>query len=157
MYQQERRHTKAVGDYVQRFMQDQGPLGPHPKHYAGGWIEVVCGSMFSGKTEELIRRIRRAQIARQKVQVFKPVIDVRYAAGQVASHNGALYSALPVGNSSEIKTLIEPDTTLVLVARLAPVLLNRVQDFRSRDLVMLQVVYRFVDVAVVALILSALT
>ena len=82
-----------MGDYVQRFMQDQGPLGPHPKHYAGGWIEVVCGSMFSGKTEELIRRVRRAQIAHQKVQVFKPIIDVRYVAGQVASHNGALYSA----------------------------------------------------------------
>src|SRR6266496_1724353 len=61
-----------VGDYVQRFMQDQGPLGPHPKHYAGGWIEVICGSMFSGKTEELIRRVKRAQIARQNVQVFKP-------------------------------------------------------------------------------------
>ena len=104
-----------MGDYVQRFMQDQGPLGPHPKHYAGGWIEVVCGSMFSGKTEELIRRVRRAQIARQKVQVFKPVIDVRYAAGQVASHNGALHTALPVGDSAEIKKQIEPDTTLVAI------------------------------------------
>src|SRR5436309_15800383 len=96
----------TVGDYVQRFMQDQGPLGPHPKHYAGGWIEVICGSMFSGKTEELIRRVRRAQIAHQKVQVFKPIIDVRYVAGQVASHNGALHSALPVDNSTDIKSLI---------------------------------------------------
>ena len=85
-----------VGDYVQRFMENQGPLGPHPKHYAGGWIEVICGSMFSGKTEELIRRVKRAQIARQKVQVFKPAIDARYAAGQVASHNGVLHAALPV-------------------------------------------------------------
>ena len=104
-----------MGDYVQRFMQDQGPLGPHPKHYAGGWIEVVCGSMFSGKTEELIRRIRRAQIARQKVQVFKPHIDTRYASGQVASHNGALYTAEQVAHSSEIEPLIKPDTTVVAI------------------------------------------
>ena len=83
-------------DYVQRFMENQGPLGPHPKHYAGGWIEVICGSMFSGKTEELIRRVKRAQIAHQKVQVFKPSIDVRYSTGQVASHNGALHSAVTV-------------------------------------------------------------
>jgi len=104
-----------MGDYVQRFMQDQGPLGPHPRHYTGGWIEVICGSMFSGKTEELIRRIRRAQIARQNVQVFKPQIDLRYAAGQVASHNGALYSAVPVTDSSEIEPLIKPDTTVVAI------------------------------------------
>ena len=56
--------------------------------YSGGWIEVVCGSMFSGKTEELIRRIRRARIAKQQVQVFKPALDNRYHAEQVASHNG---------------------------------------------------------------------
>ena len=104
-----------MGDYVQRFMENQGPLGPHPKHYAGGWIEVVCGSMFSGKTEELIRRIRRAQIARQRVQVFKPIIDVRYAAGQVASHNGALHAAVPVNGSSQIGPLIEPDTNVVAI------------------------------------------
>src|SRR5438309_2245066 len=94
-------------------MQDQGPLGPHPKHYTGGWIEVICGSMFSGKTEELIRRVRRAQIARQKVQVFKPLVDTRYSTGQVASHNGALYSAVPVKDSAELETLLEPDTNVV--------------------------------------------
>src|SRR5437868_14050549 len=108
VYQPRKAAWKAVGDYVQRFMQDQGPLGPHPKHYAGGWIEVVCGSMFSGKTEELIRRVRRAQIARQKLQVFKPVIDERYSAGQVASHNGALQSDVPFNGFSEIKQLHEP-------------------------------------------------
>ncbi len=97
---------------MQRFMQDQGPLGPHPKHYAGGWIEVVCGSMFSGKTEELIRRVKRAQIARQKIQVFKPQIDTRYSAGQVASHGGALHDAIPVVSSSEIKPLIKPASTV---------------------------------------------
>lgn len=104
-----------MGDYVQRFMQDQGPLGPHPKHYAGGWVELICGSMFSGKTEELIRRVRRAQIARQKVQVFKPMLDTRYAQAQVASHNGALYSAVPVSESSDIEPLIDEDTTLVAI------------------------------------------
>jgi thymidine kinase len=53
-----------------------------------GWIEVICGSMFSGKTEELIRRLRRAEIARQRVQVFKPAVDTRYAHKAIASHNG---------------------------------------------------------------------
>jgi len=104
-----------VGDYVQRFMQDQGPLGPHPKHHTGGWIEVVCGSMFSGKTEELIRRVKRAQIARQKVQVFKPRIDTRYSNGQVASHNGVLHAALPVDGSEGMATLIQPDTNVVAI------------------------------------------
>lgn len=60
----------------------------HMQHDGIGWIEVICGSMFSGKTEELIRRVVRAQIARRKVRIFKPVIDVRYAADQVVSHNG---------------------------------------------------------------------
>jgi thymidine kinase len=96
-------------------MQDQGPLGPHPKYYAGGWIEVICGSMFSGKTEELIRRVKRAQIARQKVQVFKPHIDTRYSAGQVASHNGVLHSAVAVESSADIEPQIKPDTTVVAI------------------------------------------
>src|SRR5687768_8147757 len=96
-------------------MQDQGPLGPHPKHTTGGWIEVICGSMFSGKTEELIRRVKRAQIARQKVQVFKPIIDARYSKGQVASHNGVLHAAVPVNDAEEMAALIEPDTTVVAI------------------------------------------
>jgi thymidine kinase len=69
--------------------------------------------MFSGKTEELIRRVRRAQIARQKVQVFKPTIDTRYAEREVASHNGMQLEAVPVGNMSELQELIEPDATVV--------------------------------------------
>ena len=64
------------------------------KHTHGS-IEVVCGSMFSGKTDELIRRIVRAKIAKQKVQVFKPAIDVRYAVEKVTSHAGANYDAIP--------------------------------------------------------------
>ncbi len=102
-------------DYVQRFMQDQGPLGPHPKHLTGGWIEVICGSMFSGKTEELIRRIKRTQIARQKVQVFKPLIDTRYTSGQVASHSGLLHAAIAVEDSFAVETRVDPDTNVVAI------------------------------------------
>jgi len=82
------------------------------KHMHGS-IEVVCGSMFSGKTDELIRRLRRAVIARQKVQVFKPAIDLRYAAEKVTSHAGADFSASPVQNAAEILPAIAPDTTVV--------------------------------------------
>ena len=67
--------------------------------HSKGRIEIICGSMFSGKTEELIRRLRRAQIARQQVQVFKPVIDNRYHAEKVTSHNGADFQAQPVASS----------------------------------------------------------
>ena len=80
---------------------------------SSGWIEVVCGSMFSGKTEELIRRVRRAQIARQKVQVFKPAIDTRYDEWEVASHNGMQAEAVPVESTAQLRALIEPDTTVV--------------------------------------------
>lgn len=82
------------------------------KHKTGS-IEVVCGSMFSGKTDELIRRLRRAVIARQKVQVFKPSIDVRYAVEKVTSHAGADFEAIPVRNSDEIAGKLEADTTVV--------------------------------------------
>jgi len=78
-----------------------------------GWIEVICGSMFCGKTEELIRRVRRAQIARQKVQVFKPAIDTRYADREVTSHNGLQVEAVPVADTAQVRTLLEPDTTVV--------------------------------------------
>lgn len=80
-----------------------------------GWIEVVCGSMFSGKTEELIRRVRRAQIARQKVQVFKPAIDDRYGVEKITSHNGLHAEAIPVAEARTILDLIEPDTDVVAI------------------------------------------
>ena len=67
-----------------------------------GWIEVICGSMFSGKTEELIRRLRRAQIARQHVAIFKPMIDTRYSNGHIVSHNGASLPSVTVQNAAEI-------------------------------------------------------
>jgi thymidine kinase len=78
-----------------------------------GSIEVICGSMFSGKTDELIRRMVRATIAKQKVQVFKPAIDVRYAVEKVTSHAGSDYDAMPVQKAAEIREKIEPDTTVV--------------------------------------------
>ncbi|GAB1421482.1 thymidine kinase [Anaerolineales bacterium] len=78
-----------------------------------GRIELVCGSMFSGKTEELIRRVRRAIIAKQKIQVFKPGMDHRYGITVVASHNGQEVEAVPVNSSSEIIGLLRDDTTVV--------------------------------------------
>lgn len=82
-------------------------------HAEVGWIEVICGPMFSGKSEELIRRLRRAQIARQRVQVFKPAIDVRYAEGQIVSHSRAALDAQPVGSSAELARAIRGDTRVV--------------------------------------------
>ena len=67
-----------------------------------GWIEVVCGSMFSGKTEELIRRLKRVEFAQQKLLLFKPAIDNRYHEEQVVSHQGSSLEAIPVKNSDEI-------------------------------------------------------
>jgi thymidine kinase len=84
------------------------------KHDTGS-IEVITGSMFSGKTDELIRRLRRATIARQKVQVFKPVIDNRYAVEKVTSHAGSDYEAIPIRHASEIITCLEPATTVVAI------------------------------------------
>jgi thymidine kinase len=81
-------------------------------HHSGS-VEVVCGSMFSGKTDELIRRLRRATIARQQVQVFKPVIDDRYAVEKVTSHAGSAFDAMPISKSAEIMNRLDPSTTVV--------------------------------------------
>ena len=83
--------------------------------HKNGSVEVITGSMFSGKTDELIRRLRRATIARQKVQVFKPAIDVRYAAEKVTSHAGTAYDAKPVQFAREIMDYLEEDTTVVAI------------------------------------------
>ena len=82
------------------------------KHHTGS-IEVITGSMFCGKTDELIRRLRRATIARQKVQVFKPIIDNRYSIEKVTSHAGSEYAALPIQHASEILERLDPETTVV--------------------------------------------
>ena len=80
-----------------------------------GSVEVICGSMFSGKTDELIRRLIRATIAKQKVQVFKPAIDVRYAVEKVTSHAGANYDAIPVEKAADIRAKLDADTTVVAI------------------------------------------
>jgi thymidine kinase len=70
-----------------------------------GWVEVICGSMFSGKTEELIRRLRRAQFAKQKVEIFKPAVDTRYHEIKVVSHTGTEVHSTPVPSSANILLL----------------------------------------------------
>jgi thymidine kinase len=80
-----------------------------------GWIEVICGSMFSGKTEELIRRIRRAQIAKQRIQVFSHRLDTRYGDSQVASHSGANWEALPAQSADLILERVDPQVTVVAI------------------------------------------
>lgn len=80
---------------------------------SGGWIEVICGSMFSGKTEELIRRIKRAAIAKQAVQVFKPSIDTRYTVEQVASHSGIYFKAEPVSDVGAIRGLLDVNAEVI--------------------------------------------
>jgi thymidine kinase len=78
-----------------------------------GWIEVIVGPMFSGKSEELIRRLRRAEIARQRVQIFKPVIDQRYAANEIVSHSGLGIASDLVREAAEILHKVEPRTEVV--------------------------------------------
>lgn len=81
-----------------------------------GWIEVITGVMFSGKSEELMRRARRAIIARKRVQVFKSHLDDRYGtAGQVRSHDGSALDAEPVANALEIARKLRPDTQVVAI------------------------------------------
>src|ERR1700749_1762702 len=78
-----------------------------------GWIEVVCGPMFSGKSEELIRRLRRAEIARQRVQIFKPAIDQRYAGNQIVSHDDGRIHAECVSNAMDVQAKLEPRTEVI--------------------------------------------
>ncbi len=84
------------------FLEQTGPSG-HRK----GWIEVICGSMFSGKTEELIRRLRRAEFAQQEVEIFKPAIDTRYDEEEVVSHDKNSIRSTPVPSSANILILAE--------------------------------------------------
>jgi thymidine kinase len=84
------------------------------KHHAGR-IEVICGSMFCGKTEELIRRVRRAAIAKQQIQVFKPQIDDRYSIEHVSSHTGQNIEARPIAESNQILEFLDDATTVVAV------------------------------------------
>src|SRR5438105_7792539 len=78
-----------------------------------GWIEVITGSMFSGKSEELIRRLRRAQIARQKVQIFKPLLDDRFSEDHIVSHSDMRIASRAVRNSDELVRVVDDDTEVV--------------------------------------------
>jgi thymidine kinase len=79
-----------------------------------GWIEVICGSMFSGKTEELIRRLNRARIAKQRVEIFKPIIDNRYSAEDVVSHNETTIRSTPVDTAANI-ILLSGDVDVIAI------------------------------------------
>ncbi|GMV78070.1 MAG: thymidine kinase [Chitinophagaceae bacterium] len=87
-------------------------IEPNFKGERRGWIEVICGSMFSGKTEELIRRLKRAKIANLKVEIFKPGIDVRYDETKVVSHDANAIQSTPVDNSQKI-LLLSQDVDVV--------------------------------------------
>lgn len=80
-----------------------------------GWIELICGSMFSGKTEELIRRIRRAEYAKQKVLVFKPAMDDRYDENNIVSHSNMQAPSIPINEASEIYAHLQEDTQIIAI------------------------------------------
>jgi thymidine kinase len=82
-------------------------IEPNIKGERRGWIEVICGSMFSGKTEELIRRLKRARIANLKVEIFKPAVDVRYDEVQIVSHDENAIHSTPIDNSQKILLMAE--------------------------------------------------
>ena len=88
-------------------------LEPRFRGQRSGWIEVICGSMFSGKTEELIRRLKRAKIANQKVELFKPDRDARYDKSKVVSHDDNHMTSLPVAESVDILTSVSPEPSVV--------------------------------------------
>jgi thymidine kinase len=77
----------------------------HAHNRRSGWIEVVCGSMFSGKTEELIRRLRRAQIANQRIRIFKPSVDRRYSETDIVSHDQKAFPSIPVAHAADMLAL----------------------------------------------------
>ncbi len=85
----------------------------HHSRVATGWIEVISGSMFSGKSEELIRRLRRAKIARQKVQVFKPEVDSRFSDDHIVSHSEMRHESAISRNAAEVLAKVDPDTEVV--------------------------------------------
>jgi thymidine kinase len=85
----------------------------HHSRVTTGWIEVIAGSMFSGKSEELIRRLRRAKIARQKVQVFKPEVDSRFSNDQIVSHSEMRHESAISRNAAEVLAKVDPDTEVV--------------------------------------------
>ena len=114
-------------------------LSQHGDHL--GWIEVICGSMFSGKSEELIRRLRRAQIAKQRVQIFKPLIDSRFSEDHIVSHSDMKMKSQLVRGAREILSAVEAQTQVIGIdegqffdAELVPVC-NELADMGKRVIV----------------------
>src|SRR5918911_879374 len=99
-----------MDELVAQVNHDEPP--PHSRKNAG-WVEVIAGSMFSGKSEELIRRLRRAKIARQKVQVFKPLIDTRFSHDHIVSHSEMRHESSTVETAAEILARVERATEVV--------------------------------------------
>jgi thymidine kinase len=109
-------------------------LEPHFSGQRSGWIEVVCGSMFSGKTEELIRRLKRARIAGQRIEIFKPKIDTRYGDSKVVSHDSNSLFATPISDTSKILQ-IPDDVTVVGLDEaqfFEPAVVGHVQELANR-------------------------
>ncbi|MFM9903486.1 MAG: thymidine kinase [Pyrinomonadaceae bacterium] len=98
---------------IEEFVFDNSAERRKVRQNGTGWIEVIAGSMFSGKSEELIRRLKRARIARQKVQVFKPGIDVRYSDEEIASHSGQKHLSIAVASTAEMMKQVLADTQVV--------------------------------------------
>lgn len=90
-------------------------IEPYSTNEKAGWIEVVCGSMFSGKTEELIRRLKRARIANKNIKAFKPAIDNRYHETHIMSHDENSVVSMPIKHSSEILKIIDENTEVVAI------------------------------------------
>jgi len=102
-----------------------------------GWIEVIAGCMFSGKSEELIRRVKRARIARQKVQVFKPALDSRYSVSHVVSHDGGSTMAINLEHPEDIFCYVDSETQVVAIDEaqfLSPELLDVCQELANRGI-----------------------
>lgn len=98
---------------VEEFAFDNADERRKVRQNGTGWIEVIAGSMFSGKSEELIRRLNRARIARQRVQVFKPGIDERYSVEEIASHSGQKHMSIPVSSTDEMMRQVLDDTEVI--------------------------------------------
>ncbi|MEQ1643978.1 MAG: thymidine kinase [Pyrinomonadaceae bacterium] len=98
---------------VEEFAFDNADERRKVRQNGTGWIEVIAGSMFSGKSEELIRRLNRARIARQRVQVFKPGIDERYSVEEIASHSGQKHMSIPVSSTAEMMKHVLGDTEVI--------------------------------------------
>ena len=109
-------------------------LEPHFSGQRSGWLEVICGSMFSGKTEELIRRLKRAEIAGQRVEVFKPQIDTRYAEEEVVSHDDNSVTATPLADTRALLDLPKEVTVVGLdeAQFFQPTVVDHVQELANR-------------------------